>query len=463
MQYKKQVKPIFLGLIGFSMIFTASLGVAQTIGAQESELPSVDFNARIKVGAINENGRSLGRDDSGDRTTLFGLFQPKLKANLGEDWSAFALAEFFAADDVVELNEDFASDQSDGYASLRELWIDYHGLSRYPGESVRFGWERFREPSSLWWDREVLLARWKMDTTRFNATLGFGERIDLLRTDDAELSPLDEGRQRYFTSVDYQWRYGHWAGFKLMHSADQVDDVNILPQQDNFRRQYTWLGVNANNDYQKFRSNLSWQYSIDLMALTGRAEHFDDNSNVYDVNVNGWAVDVGVRKRFNLKYPLIVGGHFAYASGGDGKAADNTFYQTGLQTNRSRFGGTRSITSRFGGVARLELSNVEVATLYLTQLIGEKVEWSISAHNFTRVDEYQSVRLRGISVSPQDGEADIGSEVNVLIAYFNQADRGFLSKSSVNFKAGYFDAGDAYSLMPDEGRYRLTLYFQKWF
>lgn len=437
--------------------------VTQSAPNLPETLPTIDFGAKLKLSLLDEEDRSLGQKSLDNTSAIALVLQPELFVKFSESWSAYAYAELFAADDIIELDEDYASSQSDGYASIREFWIDYQGFARYPGESLRLGLERLREPTALWWDREAFLARWRMDTSLMRATVGVAERGDFLRSDDAELGLTDENRLRVFAGLDYQWRLHHWLGFKLMHSSDRVEDTALAQALPLFRREYTWFGLGANNEAEPHSEPQSWQYSFETMALTGTAERSVSQNQHVDVQVDGWAVDMGLRKRFEFAAPIQIGLRLALGSGGNGLRQDHSFYQTGLNTNRSRFAGTRTLFSRFGESAKAELSNLQVVTGYITQNIGTQFEWSLVGHTFSRVDAAQAIILRGISVSAINGQKSIGSEVDLFLGFNSDRKSGLLAQFSARLRVGYFDAGDAYSIYTNEGKYRAVLDFQKGF
>ena len=410
---------------------------------------SFKLSTNVKLSTLLEDDRYLGLRQDDATSALYARIQEEVDWQLNKNLKMNAFLEVFTAEERIPLDEEYAVKDKKSYVYLRELWVDYSGFGRYPGESLRFGAERFRESSSLWWDREMVLARWNLESTLLNASAGIGKRTNALHSNEDFLSDDESGRNHAFAFADYQWRYQHWLGAKLHYSKRKEEPVSE-------QLELTWFGLSAHNQYNDLDKS-PWQYSAELIALRGSALSTD---------ITGWAADVGIRRSFLSKNPVSVGVQFAYGSGGGDNVDDRTFYQTDLHTNRSRFAGTSSILSRFGEAAKAELSNISIATVYASQKIQERWEWSIVFHDFKRVNEERSVVLRGVAVTPETQGDQLGNEMDILFGYLgnpSRRERSWDSDFSVLLRAGYFKTGNAFATLPNDGRYRAVIDIQKRF
>ena len=77
------------------------------------------------------------------------------------------------------------------YLAMREFWVDYRGLTAYPGEHLRVGRQRLRSDEGTWWDTNIEAVNWRFDTTLLQATVGVAERFSEYRTDPVSYTHLD--------------------------------------------------------------------------------------------------------------------------------------------------------------------------------------------------------------------------------------------------------------------------------
>jgi alginate production protein len=122
---------------------------------------------------------------------------------------------------------------------------------------------------------------------------------------------------------------------------------------------------------------------------------------------------------------------------------------------------------RFGEAFRGELSNLQVATAFTSWQMGEDYDASVVYHRFWRVDDNQDVGQSGIIAPLEDGEKDIGQEMDLVVTrYFKQ---GLLPASMaehldersalVRFRGGVFKPGDAYASGTDSLMHRAFVDF----
>ncbi len=466
---------------------SAGLGLSATLLSANSvwaaPLGDKNFGLDVKITAQSEDDRDLGTRSGGDVKGTGLDLRPWVYGKSG-DWSGYAMGQAVTATDIIETDtlqpsdldsESSSSDDSrqpdKSYLALREFWIGYSGFTPYPGEELRFGRQRLRNDDGLWRDTNIEALNWTFDTTLLRANLGVAERFSEYRTDLDELAPKDKDRLHIFADLATQWTPGHWVGLNAHHSRDdgnlrnpgeEVDELDKTSTGD-----LTWLGLQANSDAYQPRNQNPLNYWASATWLSGDRDRLTTTnvgnqrfaSGSQSSDVNAWGTDLGLR--WNLDESWKVGAAYARGSGGGDDGGEN-FEQTGLQSNRSNYTGTRSRVHRFGEAFRGELSNLQAATLFGSWQLREDYDASLVYHRFWRVDDQQPIGTSGINAALVDGEKDLGQEVDLVVTkYFKQ---GLLPASMsqaidepsalVRFRGGLFKPGDAYGNQADSTMHR---------
>ncbi len=131
--------------------------------------------------------------------------------------------------------------------------------------------------------------------------------------------------------------------------------------------------------------------------------------------IRGFGFDFGFTKRLEAvsRQPYMSAG-IAYGSGDNGGATDSAFRQTGLQSNKGRFGGLASFRY-YGHVLDPELSNLMI----LTAAIGIRPEknWSVDLvwHRYYQARASTSLRDAGIDADPDGLHRNLGNEIDLVI------------------------------------------------
>lgn len=460
----------------FFSLAVAMAGAIASGSLRAEELSRFDYGFNFKLTAQSIEDLDLGTRDEGDFNGLGISVRPWLFGASG-DWSGYLGGEAFAGTDVLEssqvegdnLDTSDGRERDDNFLALHEFWVDYAGLTAYPGESLRLGRQRIRTPDGMWWDSNIEALRWNFDTTLFNAHVAVAERFSDYRTDLDDLAPQDEDRQHYFGDMATQWRPGHWAGIKLHHSRDSGDLPNPGERVDELSKTYTgdltWVGVEFNGDFFNPRSSMPLNYWAAATYLQGDAKLLQTSSATgerraagsSDQDISGWALDLGLR--WNIDEHWRLGGTLARASGGADAQDSDQFLQTDLQSNRSRFTGTRSSLHRFGEAYRGELNNMQAASLFGSWVMDKRYDTSVVYHRLWRVDEDLD-SASGLSVGLVPGDKDLGQEVDlVLTRYFDRNELGWSDAESalLRLRSGVFFPGDAFPSGTDSSMHRVFL------
>ncbi|MFQ6574584.1 alginate export family protein [Pseudomonas sp. UM16] len=474
-----------LGL-GFALLWSCP-----TLAAMTAEK---NFGLDVKITGQSEDDRDLGTRSGGDVNGVGLDLRPWVYGERG-NWSAFAMGQAVTATDIIETDTlrqsgdgaESDSSRADGreadksYLAMREFWVGYSGFTAYPGEELRFGRQRLRNEDGMWRDTNIEALNWTFDTTLLRANLGVAERFSEYRTDLTELAPEDKDRLHVYGDIATQWTPGHWVGVRAHHTHDDGNLKNpgeTVDELDKTRTgDLTWLGLEANSDAYNWRNQNPVNYWGSVTWLTGDRDSLNTTtvngeqvaSGKQSGDVNAWATDLGVRFRLDPNWQ--VGAAYARGSGGGGSDGSSNYEQTGLESNRSNFTGTRSRVHRFGEAFRGELGNLQAATLFTSWQLRDDYDASLIYHKFWRVDGDQNIGSSGINAVVDDnginrpliqGEKDLGQEMDLVVTkYFKQGLLpAALSQSIdepsalVRFRGGVFKPGDAYGKEADSYMHR---------
>jgi len=450
-----------------------------------------NFGLETKITAQSEDDRDLGTRDGGDVNGIGLDLRPWVYGERG-NWSAYAMGQAVTSSDIIEtdtlqqsdLEQNSSSDarkQDKSYLALREFWVGYKGFTAYPGEQLKFGRQRLRNDDGTWRDTNIEALNWTFDTTLLKANVGAAERFSEYRTDLTELAPDDKDRLHLFGDIAAQWTPGQWVGLRAHHSQDdgslkhQGEEVDALDKTQN--GDLTWLGIEANSDAYNYRNTHTVNYWASVTGMSGTRDKLATSPvggrNIAGAktrdDVDGWATDLGVRLRLDPNWQ--VGAAYSRASA--------NYQQTGLESNRSNFTGTRSRVHRFGEAFRGEMQNIQSASLFGSWQLRDDYDASLVYHKFWRVDASKPIGSNGInavqnnedptsgllsstSLPMMDGKKDLGQEMDLVVTkYFKQGLLpAALSQSIdepsalVRFRGGVFKPGDAYGKGVDSYMHR---------
>ncbi|GHT85748.1 alginate production protein AlgE [Betaproteobacteria bacterium] len=434
------------------------------------------FGVDVNVSARAEDDRDLGTRKGGDIHGLSLDLRPWVYFGSGA-WSGFVMAQAVSATDGALPSVDFQDEtrRSDSrtakrnYLALRELWVGYSGLSAYPGEALRLGRQRLRDDGSgLWRDTSIEALAWNFDTTLLRAHLGVAERFSEYRSDIHDLAAEDKDRLHVFGDISRQWRPGHWLGFNFHHRRDHdklkrpgetVDTLDKTRVGKLF-----WFGVHASSEAFTPRNDAALNYwtsafwsggERDRLTTATVGDHRIATGKRDDDVDAGWGVDLGLRWRFNAAGQVGI----AYAHG------NNDFQQTGLESNRSAFTGTRARPHRLGEAFRGELANLRVVSAFASWQVRDEYDINAIWHRFQRADGDQVIGGSAISAAMTNNDKDVGQEFDfVLSRYFRNGllpaaiSQAFDEPSAVvRLRGGVFWPGHAYGREVDSTMYRTTV------
>jgi alginate production protein len=465
------------------------------LGAVLVPAPAVaqaDFSLKIKAAGLSEDDRDLGTDPAVDTETREGYLdvQPQLHSQYTPNFASFLRVQGFVPSGMVREDQYGEPVPVESYGALREAWFEYGGLTSYPGEVLRLGLQRLREPDGIWYDRDIETARWIFDTTLFQFQMGAAKAFNTYRTDDVELSASQKDRAYGFAGIGTQWVPRNFVGARVAYGTDQRDlpangtqlepdgGTDPVTGQPTYRepqlRDLGWFGVFLDNRFYEWERGPGVAYRVEVIGMRGEIQRSTADPTTGQVNgattsdVDAVGGDAGLRFRFPAAFPLTFGGAYAYGRGGRDANGQHDFYQTGLHSNRSRFTGTRTVMNRFNEALQAELTNLRVVSA-LISLPMPSWDFSLVGHRFERDDPTRPVITDGVDVQPDrtNGSTDLGTGWDFVFTKFLQGDfRGYSleddRRSNVRLRASRFTPGEAYgSQLQDQNRVVLeaTLWF----
>ena len=472
-----------LTLLALSVSCLVSLGAAPAVAQSMAEAEAnqsyprlVEQNVKSKLSFISEGDRRLGLGPNGEtKSNEAGLdIKPEWVWQLSPHWRSKLRLQAFGATGQVDVSDEIGGTTTDGFFALREAWLDYNGLSDYPGESIRFGRERLKENSGIWWDDDITLTRWIFNTSLLDATVGVAQKFAELRTDTNELQGYEQDIARMFVHTRWQWRKGHYLGFLATHGqgyGSQADEYAARGQtlDDSFTDSLTWTAIQADRSYFDWHSHDAFQYFASVAAVNGTdtvigtdpsaPSGFSDRER----DVSGWAADLGARAQLLDTPRWVVGAHGAVASGGGGPGESDAFRQTSLESNRSRFTGTRSQVPRFGEAIQPEWSNIRVLTFYTALSDRDTWDANLLYHRYWLSDENGAVRSDLVEPGFTGSSDDLGQSVDLVLGYYGDSASTSWAAFDVRLRGGVFMPGDAYGEDADDARHRVVVDVSKRF
>lgn len=350
---------------------------------------------------LHESEHDLGRPDTESGEGGINV-RPRLYSRLSENWNSLVSLQLFYATDEVELRSDEFDEvrRTDGFVGVRQLWMEWGGLTDYPGEALRFGRERLRLDDGLVLDSDIVTARWVWDTSLLKGGVGVAEELGTFRSDEFELPESEKDLRRLYAMLRWQYRYNAFLSGHVIHT-DGSENIVTAPQ-------LTWTGVSFDNGYFDYRTRLPWQYYFSAYGVEGH-----ESFNGVQVDVGGWALDSGLRWRSQRPTGWSMGAQLSFTDD-----RPDGFRQTGLQSNRSFYTGARHRMHRFNEALRANFRNMAVATLYLGVLPDEAPwEIGIAGHTMQLRDPEGPFDARGYTSRIDGEDKDIGTAVDLILAW----------------------------------------------
>ncbi|MCV2884909.1 alginate export family protein [Aestuariibacter sp. AA17] len=441
------------------ILLPISTSYLASFAANGAEL--TDSRLQIKLGYVDREHNVRSNDESfkADSFFLQGRYQQGLKLN--SNWSAYLDGRVLvASDDETLVDEEtlISTDLDDNdnvSAELRQAYVAYHGLTQYPNESLRFGLQRLREYSGLWWDADIESITWQASTTELEWLFGIGQQFDRYRT-DADLPEIHDDVFRVFASGRYHVNQSLTLAVKLAHASQSND--NLLPLTTNsyaagVNGERTWFGAELSRHWQKSGPAFGHAFKLEAIFQTGQGDMLTDAGIVSEQDNDGYALDAGYRFDFRQQ-PLSIGMTATIASGGDG----DTFSQSGIHSNRSHHYGNSETLYRFNEALRADMSNLRHWSIFGAYAFGKHTRGALAISRFQRDDENQPIYVGGRAISIAGGDKDLGMGIDLSITHFPQVNWQWPIRF-IRLRASTFNPTGELAQKSDDHRFALEAQF----
>jgi len=455
---------------------TLVLGSILCLAATSAVAVDVDTTFKGSLTGEADSGRDLGLAGRSDQQQLYLDLTPWAHLQFSPDWSAYVRGRAFVPSGSVlpqgNTNNNVAASSS-AYVGLKEAWVDYGGLTSYPDESLRLGRQRTREDSAQWWDEDLDSLRWIFETTLLQSELAVAHSFSTYRSDGAPQPFKQQHRVYEFGSISAELLPQQRIGLRIVHA----DDGNRLASTGETlganaradKEHLTWIGVFADNHAYDAEAAPALSYWESASYLSGhrRTLQLDPGRVVageVSKNASAFSGELGLRYRLSWSWPLQFGAAVAAASGGGLRQ----YEQTGLQSNYSRFTGTRALINRFNDAYRVELGNLRAYTGFASMTKGDYDFSAIYTH-FQRVNDNQPVVSDALLVAPANTSTELGNGYDLVVTrYFGARHeqprylQGETVETWLRLRGSVFDPGAAYGAAA-KTEYRVALEFTLWY
>jgi alginate production protein len=411
---------------------------------------------------------------------------PRVLIALSPSWIGYARGRVYLPTSRAapfNLDQPDNAGASSGFVGLNELWMQYNGITTYPGEAVRIGRQRIRQSDGEWWDQDADSLRWFLDTTLHSAEMGIAHQFFTYRTDSVGVPAEQRKRTYLFGRLATRLSIDDSIGLRVTHTMDhnELPAVGRLTSADEKLSEgdLTWVGLYATNGfYESISEEQRFAYAIDATYLTGHQQvamrgTTDTVTSHSSQTVGAWNASVAFRLQPLAQFPIHLGGAYTYSQGGQSGDRSKQYQQAGMQSNSSYFTGTQTLTSRYNEMLQPELGNLRITTGFVS-FDFENQSASLIFEQFRKDDGAAPIITQNVTVAPTTGSTDVGKGLDLVFAYyFGRAPRphrmletgdAFLSqerRSLVSLRASLFQPGDAYDASA-ERVYRAMLEVTLW-
>lgn len=400
-----------------------------------------------------------------------------------EDITTYIEVRGFASDGQASSNTDDDEDERDEtFLEMRQAWINWDNLFGNPTLSGTFGRQRFREDRANWWNRDLDAVRLSLDSTITNGFIAVGQNLNNYRVgENDEFDEDEKDRFRVLGELERKIALTHNVSARFLYENDHsdVESIGSLIDADNRDSEdfdLTWVGFRSDGAIEEPKNAFKRiTYSADIMGVFGEQTNISTVSGPSDArrqisavdtqDVLGWAFDGQANFMLDTLFSPTLTIGYAYGSGDDDAtdSDDNSFRQTDLHGNSSRYpdGVTSEQQRNYGEVLRPELSNIHVLNTGISIPVLKASDVHFLYYRYWLAEEGNGLRSSSISAPVNGSDNYLGQELdvsaNIKVGQELGSSNDYLNNTTLRFRSGIFDAGDAYGTADDEYAARGTV------
>jgi len=356
----------------------------------------LSISGELSFEADSKINRNLDSTKNRDKVELVPEFELDFLLAFPQGFILFA--EVSLEDEVTLENGEKAVNEFEDQPQLEEAFAQIPRFL-FPENILRLGRQQFFESR-----------RWLFD-----------DRLDSIRF-LIDLSPIS-----FDFSLSTEWDFISYASYQIAEKASISGYVIVRNQEPFGDEDQIWVGFRSIGTVKKKNTNIKyWAEGAYVDGKTLQKKGAQD--------INGFAIDLGGTFIFR-KQPLKPGFTFGYAFGsGDnnpGDGVDHNFRQTGLQSNKSKFGGVSNF-EYYGVALDPELSNLHIITAGFGVRPFIKASVDLVYHYYLQHKPSIMIRDFGIRANPTGLDRNLGQEIDLIVGY-----KG-IKNTKLRFKSGYF-------------------------
>lgn len=470
-------------LLGVSFL---SLGMPASASAQDGAPLWKRFtvNGQVTLQHVLTENRDLGTSDADTSNTYSAQPRLRIHGDLTDKLEAYGdfRALLIKAHGGANVEDDAGrvTTVDEDFLEVRQYWLRYNELFGEIPLHLQIGRQRFSEPRTIWWNRDLDAVSLRYDSTLFEGVFAVGQNIASYRTSDGDYLEDDKQRLRVLTGLTWQYELDQYIGVRALYEkdhsgAEQVGSFVNAFDRDEEDFDLLWFGGRLAGERSYMEEDYMFrrfEYAVDLMGVTGEEDiigtsFYSPNTSVRRVSsvttrdVFGWGLDASVNLYPNVTYDPVITLGYAFGSGDENMNDDESeeFRQTGLQGNSNRMGVSSGSIRNYGEVLRPELSNLHIWTLGAGVPLTAASDMNLFYHAYY-LDEYATtLRSGGLSAGLNGTDKYVGQGAD-LVFNINLSDQfGWdapgLRDTRLKLNVSGFEAGDAYGTADGEKSLRV--------
>ena len=270
--------------------------------------------------------------------------------------------------------------------------------------SLQVGRVDFDDEREWLYDQNLDTIRAIWATQNIRAELSYSETLS-----DGNI--LDEAASNSMLYVSNNDDDRHLAGYVIHRDFDLL--IPVKRTHVGLRAYGAWLPQQD-----------SW---VEFAYMSGTTDQVDDQ---------GWALDIGSTWNLTDRFAVTLG--YALGQGDDPTSTtNNTYRQSGLHDNNSKFSGVTSFRY-YGELLDPELANLEILTAGFGMRLNNRTSLDVIGHTYQQNELSTILVDADIDASPNGLDTDLGTEIDVVLGWRS------IRHWDLEFIAAWFDPGDAF-------------------